>query len=310
MIDANELIAKARGRWFGILTSMGLAESYLTGKHGPCPICKCGDDRWRWDNKDGSGSFFCNQCTPRAGNGVQLIQKLIGCNFPEALEKIQSIIGGCEVQETKPDQNIEQKKANLNKLWQSSTGLTGSDPASKYFHSRGLNLTPLNVRYCPACFEPDTKRSYPAVIAKILNFEGKPVGLQRIYLTDENIGSKKKLMPGIENLNGAAIRLFKPGSELFEKGILGVGEGIETCLAASQLFGIATWAVISTSLMESWEPPVGIRHVVIFADNDASFAGQKSAYILANRLYLKDLVVSVETPEIGGMDWNDILLQK
>lgn len=304
-MDIAELKLQCAGRWFGILSSLGI-NVRNDGRHESCPICRDGVDRFRME-KDGSG-YYCNQCPEHAGDTIKLIQKCLGCNFQEAIQKIQSIVGGYEVQETKPDQSIEQKKSNLNKLWQASTDLTGSGPASKYFHGRGLNLTPSHIRYCPACYEPDTKRDYPAIIAKILNFEGKPVGLQRIYLTDENIGSKKKLMPGVETLNGAAIRLFKPGSELFEKGILGVGEGIETCLAASQLFGIATWAVISTSLMESWMPPVGIRHVMIFADNDANYSGAKSAYKLANKLYLKDMIISVEMPEKQNFDWNDVLL--
>jgi len=35
MIDANELMSKAKGRWYGILTNFGIPESCLTGKHVP-----------------------------------------------------------------------------------------------------------------------------------------------------------------------------------------------------------------------------------------------------------------------------------
>ncbi|MEA3307492.1 MAG: primase-helicase zinc-binding domain-containing protein, partial [Elusimicrobiota bacterium] len=56
MIDANELMSQARGKWYSILTSLGVPESYLTGKHGACPLCRSGKDRWRWDNKDGRGT--------------------------------------------------------------------------------------------------------------------------------------------------------------------------------------------------------------------------------------------------------------
>lgn len=310
MIDANELLNKARGRWYGILTSMGLAESYLTGKHGPCPICKCGEDRWRWDNKDGSGSFFCNQCTPRAGNGVQLIQKLVGCNFPEALEKIQSIVGGCEKvenQKTKTD-----PKVALNKLWKDSIPLTGSDNVSIYLHNRGLTLMPDNIKFCAKCYQSDTRKELPAMIARVQSADGRPVSLHRTYLQGSgkaDIESPKKLMPGTEPLNGGAVRLFSPENNLFESGTLGIAEGIETAIAATQLSQIATWAAISTSLLEAWIPPDNIKNIVIFADHDANFAGQKSAYILANKLYNRDFLVSVEMPDEVG-DFNDVLTGK
>ena len=60
-------IERARGRWREILPLFGIAPHFLVNKHGPCPICG-GKDRFRFDDKDGSGSYFCNVC--RAGNGV------------------------------------------------------------------------------------------------------------------------------------------------------------------------------------------------------------------------------------------------
>ena len=85
---------------------------------------------------------------------------------------------------------------------------------------------------------------------------------------------------------------------------VGVSEGIETAIACKQLFDIPTWATISTSIMVGFEPPEGIRKVVIFGDNDANFVGQKAAYKLANRLYLKNFIVEVQVPEVVG-DWAD-----
>ena len=32
------LAMRARGRWRGILASLGIPESFLSGKHGPCPF--------------------------------------------------------------------------------------------------------------------------------------------------------------------------------------------------------------------------------------------------------------------------------
>ncbi|WP_305790497.1 primase-helicase zinc-binding domain-containing protein [Acidisphaera rubrifaciens] len=44
---------------------LGVDARYLVNRHGPCPVCG-GRDRLRFDDKDGSGSFYCNQCGPGA----------------------------------------------------------------------------------------------------------------------------------------------------------------------------------------------------------------------------------------------------
>jgi len=84
--------------------------------------------------------------------------------------------------------------------------------------------------------------------ARVQNARGKPISIHRTYLNGSGkaeIQKPKKLMPGTETLSGSAIRLFTPDGKLFEKDTLGVSEGIETAISASQLFGIATWATIA-----------------------------------------------------------------
>jgi len=50
--------------------TLGVDPVFLDGKHHPCILCG-GKDRFRFDNKDGSGSYFCSQCG--AGTGMQLL---------------------------------------------------------------------------------------------------------------------------------------------------------------------------------------------------------------------------------------------
>jgi putative DNA primase/helicase len=50
-----------RHRWLDILTGLGVPAKFLRNKHGPCPMCG-GKDRFRFDDKDGKGTFFCNGC--------------------------------------------------------------------------------------------------------------------------------------------------------------------------------------------------------------------------------------------------------
>ena len=94
MINIDDLKNSARGRWYGILTSIGISEEYLTKKHTGCPMCRNGKDRFRWINENGDGTWFCNQCSPQAGDGIALIQKTLGLTFPETIKRISELIGG------------------------------------------------------------------------------------------------------------------------------------------------------------------------------------------------------------------------
>lgn len=95
MADLNEA---ARGRWPGILAALaGLTDQQLTDRHQPCPLCG-GEDRYRFDDKDGSGSWFCNRCggktqTGGAGNGMDLLMRKTGWEFKRAAEEVERHLG-------------------------------------------------------------------------------------------------------------------------------------------------------------------------------------------------------------------------
>ena len=112
-------------------------------------------------------------------------------------------------------------------------------------------------------------------------------------------------MTPVDTVCGGAVRLFEPTD------VLGVTEGVETAIAVNELFSLPTWAASSTSGLESFEPPAGITALTIYGDNDSHkfFAGQLSAYALANRLALErrpDLRIDVQIPPNPG-DWLDVL---
>ncbi|MDV7403125.1 toprim domain-containing protein, partial [Arthrospira platensis SPKY1] len=87
---------------------------------------------------------------------------------------------------------------------------------------------------------------------------------------------------------------------------LGIAEGIETAFAAAELFEVPVWSCISANGIESFEPPEGVKQVILFADHDANFAGQAAAYRAAHRLSLKGYEVEVVVPPKVG-DWLDEL---
>lgn len=308
MANGGELIAKCQGRWKVILVRFGVPAEYLDGKHHPCPVCG-GTDRFRFDDQDGTGSWYCHQHLPKqAGYGLQLVQEVFRCGVPEALHQIAAIIDTIPPALIIPVKNKVDPRPLLNKLWLLSDHLTGSDMVSLYLHSRGLVLTPQNVRYDRHCYESDSKKPMDALIARIQNVAGKPIGLQRIYLKDGRkapILSPKKTMPATESLRGSSIRLFFPQSKLFETGVLGVAEGIETAIACAHYFQVATWACINSTLMPSWLPPERIRRIYVFGDNDSNYAGQEAAYRLGHALYSRGFISKVLIPDKPG-DWADV----
>src|SRR5207248_9709322 len=81
---------RARHRWRALLPQLGLDTRFLTNKHGPCPMCG-GKDRFRFDDKDGTGSYYCNRCG--AGVGVILLKKLHDWDHKTACDEIDKIIG-------------------------------------------------------------------------------------------------------------------------------------------------------------------------------------------------------------------------
>lgn len=308
MANGMELITRCQGRWKGILERFGVPVEYLDGKHHPCPVCG-GTDRFRFDDQDGTGSWYCHQHAPKqAGYGLQLVQEVFRCSIPEALSQVAAIIDTVPLAPIMPVKNKVDPRPMLNKLWFLSEHLTGSDMVSLYLHSRGLVLAPRNIRYNRSCYESDSKERMAALIARIQNADGKPIGLHRIYLKDNRKAPMlmpKKTMPAMESLRGSSIRLFSSQSKFFETGVLGVAEGIETAIACSHYFQVATWACLTSTLMPSWLPPKQIRRVLVFGDNDPNYAGQEAAYKLGHLLHNRGFISRVLIPTETG-DWADV----
>lgn len=91
-LDVDAIREAARGRWRSIFTGVGIVVPSSPNQHGPCPCCG-GKDRFRFDDKDGLGSWYCNQCAPHAGDGFALIMNVFSCDFAHALETVALELG-------------------------------------------------------------------------------------------------------------------------------------------------------------------------------------------------------------------------
>lgn len=287
------------GRWFGILTSMGIGKKYLTGKHTACPACG-GKDRWRWDDKGGRGTYFCSNCG--SGDGFALLELVQGLSFRDAATEIERIVGTVPIVRQKPMMMEAERSKLLNRIWAESHPLTPGDEVDQYLSGRKLSYTGSAIRLHPGLKYRDGDEvlgTFPCMIAMVRGVDGKGVTLHRTYLHEArkaSVPSPRKLMPGSGR---GVVRLFPAD------GCVGIAEGIETALAASSLFKLPVWSAISAGGLEAFEPPEGITKVVVFGDNDASWTGQAAAFGLAKRLAAKGLQVDVKIAPQG--DWNDAL---
>ncbi|MFQ2228815.1 primase-helicase zinc-binding domain-containing protein [Aeromonas hydrophila] len=89
-INAAAVTTAAHGQWRDVLTANGI--NLPSGRHhGACPICTAGKDRFRFDNKEGRGTWVCNQCG--AGDGLSLYQKATGQGMSEAIRSLAGYLG-------------------------------------------------------------------------------------------------------------------------------------------------------------------------------------------------------------------------
>lgn len=293
----EDIIEQARGRWAGILAHFGL-EAILSGKHQRCPICG-GKDRFRWDNKDDRGMYFCNHCG--AGDGVKLLMEKNGWDFKTTLFQVKHVLPGTVVmaQERRTTDRTELAK----RIWQQSKPIREGDDVQRYLTRRGLTNIPPSIRIANIPYYDEGKKigNFNAMVASIKNAEGVGVSLHATYLSEgrkAQVPSVKKIVaPGIK---GGAARLFQHTDELC------ITEGIETALAVHELTGKPVWAALNTGNMEAVVIPKEVKRVHIYCDNDANYAGQKAAYTLANRLSLADKDVVVMCPSEIGTDWADV----
>ena len=91
---ATNGITAAQGRWNEILAVLAaLSAEQLSNRHQPCPLCG-GRDRYRFDDLQGSGSWFCNQCGGKdqlggAGTGIDLLMRLRRWSYRQACEAVE-----------------------------------------------------------------------------------------------------------------------------------------------------------------------------------------------------------------------------
>ena len=81
-------VQAAIGQWSVVLPVLGINVP-AHGQHGACPTCG-GKDRFRFDDREGRGTWFCNQCG--AGDGLALVMNVTGWPALKAAQKVGQIL--------------------------------------------------------------------------------------------------------------------------------------------------------------------------------------------------------------------------
>ncbi|MBR0882709.1 putative DNA primase/helicase [Bradyrhizobium japonicum] len=169
--------------------------------------------------------------------------------------------------------------------WAHAAPITGT-LAEKYLASRGLTYSGDAVRF------RENDRTMVALMTDIVTNE--PCGVHCTQL-DRDGRKIERRMRG--RAAGAVVRLS--GDTDVQHG-LGIGEGIETCLATGFT---PIWACLSAGTMAAFPVLGGIECLTVFADNDPSGTGIEAAKTCAGRWHVADREAIIRIPVEVGVDY-------
>ena len=151
------------------------------------------------------------------------------------------------------------------RIWRECVPAEGT-PAEAYLAGRGLRLeTGAPLRFHPAC--PREAERLPAMVALMTSPEtGEPCGVHRTYLAPDG-RDRLRDAKGRAMLGRAGVVRLVPDEEVTLG--LGIGEGIETCLAVLQGFAWRPiWAATSAGSIARFSVLAGIEDLTVLADAD------------------------------------------
>lgn len=290
--------------WRDTLVRLGIPEAALTGRHTACPACG-GSDRFRFDNWQGKGGFYCNGCG--AGDGFDLLQRVHGWSFAEAKRAVEGPAGVAAATPRRPSLALLSSEparpgARIRDLLRTSCPVADCDDVVRYLAGRHLLPVPDGLRAHASAeywHERQCIGRFPALLAPVRDIDGELVSLHVTYLQD---GRKlqghepRKLLGPLRGREGCAVRLGNP------EGVLGIAEGVETAIAAWHVHSVPTWAALSAAVLAKFQPPPGVEKLVIFADRDV--AGLEAAWKLRDRLTIE---CELQVPKPPAKDWADVL---
>ncbi|HDW8580877.1 TPA: toprim domain-containing protein [Escherichia coli] len=296
-MNVTETVKHACGHWSRILPALGV--KVIKNRHQACPMCG-GSDRFRFDDKEGRGTWFCNQCG--AGDGLKLVEKVFGVSASEAAGKVNAVTGNMPpvapevIAAAEAETEADRKAAAALAI----RLMEKTRPASSnaYLTRKGFP-----DRECPVLTSMHKTGGVTFragdVVVPLYDDTGAPVNLQLINAD----GLKRTLKGGqvkrachvIEGKKQAGKRLW-------------IAEGYATALTVHHLTGETVMVALSSVNLLSLASLARQKHpacqIVLAADRDLNGDGQSKAAAAADAC---EGIVAL--PPVFG-DWNDAFVQK
>jgi phage/plasmid primase-like uncharacterized protein len=194
----------------------------------------------------------------------------------------------------------EERVARARRLWEESAPLKHS-VAEAYLRKRAIPAglcQSIALRFHPRMTSLDDRTRRPALVAAISDAQGALQGVQVTLLSTYGTAKAALATPRrvIGKLMGGTVRLADAQDEL------AIGEGVETMLTASDVFGVPAWAALGADNLSRLVISAPLRRLIIAADNDD--AGIRAAQTLRARM-TSSTRVEIEPAPAGFNDWND-----
>ena len=295
-MNVTETVRQACGHWPRILPALGV--KVIKNRHQACPVCG-GSDRFRFDDKEGRGTWFCNQCG--AGDGLKLVEKVFDVSSSEAAQKVNAVTGNLPpvapeaiaAAETETDADRKTAAELAAKLMEKTRPATGN----AYLTRKGF---PGRESLMFTATHKTGGVTYRAgdVVVPLHDETGALVNLQLINPD----GLKRTLKGGqvkgtchtIEGQKQAGKRQW-------------IAEGYATALTVHHLTGETVMVALSSVNLLSLASLVRQKHpacqIVLAADRDLNGDGQTRAAAAAQACE-----GTVALPPVFG-DWNDAFMQ-
>jgi hypothetical protein len=239
----------------------------------------------------------------RPGRTRILLHCFAGCSAEDILQLLEAngllVPTAAGAEAARDERSDSHSIAAAVRIWAGSRSIEGTAAAS-YLQQRGIHRFSPELRFNPRTphgAAPLT-RYRPALVAAVRDNNGF-VAIHRTFLDCPNGGgaSPKDRRAGLGRFGSGAVRLGKIEPRL------GLAEGIETALSASELFGIQCWSTLGTERFGLVSIPSEVEELHLFLDNDD---GGRRAELLARENFTH-LPIQVHVPGSDGADWNDEL---
>ncbi len=310
MSSFDDVHAAANGRWREILTALGIEARHLVNKHGPCPGCG-GADRFRFDDKDGRGSFVCGQGGDTlTGDGFALLSHVHGWDKADTLRQVAQCLG-MDGRQPKPKGELIQLKAKAEerrlreeektrlkqeeaaKRAESILAAAKGDPGKhKYALRKGLSLGPLVKRRRGPWGQAGSWKDF--LLVPLYDVQGRLASIQTI-----DPDGVKEFMKG-----GRTAGCFHSlGKVRGTDGVVLVGEGLATVAAVHSVTHYPALAAMSAGNLEAVVMAALTlapdSMVLILADNDIKPDGKNPGVKAATKVAVK-LGTALAVPDLDG----------